>query len=161
MSHMPHSEKHDGQMPYVHLAVMLILNFIAMYVLMYSMVDTFGSVYASINQVYMAALMTAPMTFLEVIIMRGMYPNHRLNWIIAIAGVVALILFFGAIRAQTAVGDTQFVRSMIPHHSGAILMCERANITDAEIKQLCQQIISSQQTEIDQMRAILDRLRKS
>jgi uncharacterized protein (DUF305 family) len=26
---------------------------------------------------------------------------------------------------QGAVGDDQFLRSMIPHHSGAILMCEQ------------------------------------
>lgn len=46
---------------------------------------------------------------------------------------------------------------MIPHHSGAILMCEQASITDPEIIALCQQIISSQQKEITQMEAILAR----
>jgi uncharacterized protein (DUF305 family) len=47
---------------------------------------------------------------------------------------------------------------MIAHHAGAILMCEQAPIQDAEIKDLCGNIISSQQTEIDQMKAILRRL---
>jgi uncharacterized protein (DUF305 family) len=47
---------------------------------------------------------------------------------------------------------------MIPHHAGAILMCERAPIQDAEIKQLCGEIISSQQKEIDQMKSMLARL---
>jgi len=37
-------------------------------------------------------------------------------------------------------------------------MCERAAIQDAEIKALCQTIISSQQAEIDQMRAKLQEL---
>jgi uncharacterized protein (DUF305 family) len=47
---------------------------------------------------------------------------------------------------------------MIPHHSGAILMCEEASIDDPEIVALCGQIISSQQAEIEQMEAILKRL---
>jgi len=46
---------------------------------------------------------------------------------------------------------------MIPHHSGAILMCREASITDPEIKSLCQMIMEGQQQEIDQMRAILNR----
>lgn len=46
---------------------------------------------------------------------------------------------------------------MIPHHSGAILMCEQASITDPEIVALCQQIVASQQKEIAQMEAILGR----
>lgn len=38
-------------------------------------------------------------------------------------------------------------------------MCENASIRDPEIKTLCQNIISSQQREIDQMKAILERLK--
>ena len=44
---------------------------------------------------------------------------------------------------------------MIPHHAGAILMCEQASIQGAEIQELCKTIISSQQEEIDQMKAKL------
>lgn len=64
---------------------------------------------------------------------------------------------FVLIRTQTTVGDRQFLRSMIPHHSGAILMCREAPIRDAEIKALCGGIIRSQQREIDQMKTILAR----
>ena len=44
---------------------------------------------------------------------------------------------------------------MIPHHAGAILMCENANIQDPEIKKLCEEIVASQQREIAQMKAKL------
>jgi uncharacterized protein YcnI len=40
-------------------------------------------------------------------------------------------------RQQSAISDRQFLRSMIPHHSGAILMCEEAPIRDPRIKDLC------------------------
>ena len=52
-------------------------------------------------------------------------------------------------------GDRQFLRSMIPHHSGAVLMCREASIDDPKIRQLCEGIIASQTSEIDQMKAIL------
>jgi uncharacterized protein (DUF305 family) len=55
------------------------------------------------------------------------------------------------IRQQTAISDQQFLRSMIPHHAGAILMCEQAQIIDPQIEKLCGAIISSQQAEIQQM----------
>lgn len=48
---------------------------------------------------------------------------------------------------------------MIPHHSGAILMCKRASLTDPEIVQLCEQIVRSQTEEIAQMEAIVKRRR--
>lgn len=47
---------------------------------------------------------------------------------------------------------------MIPHHSGAILMCEQANITDPEVRKLCEAIVKSQREEIAQMKAKLEEL---
>jgi uncharacterized protein (DUF305 family) len=49
---------------------------------------------------------------------------------------------------------------MIPHHAGAILMCQQASIQGQEIRTLCNNIISGQQAEIDQMKTILARLDK-
>ena len=137
---------------------MTALSFVAMFVLMYAMVDRFGNVYPNLNQAYMAGLMAAPMVIIELLVMRGMYSNTSMNLIFGGAALVALALFFLGIRAQTAVGDVQFVKSMIPHHSGAILMCERADIADAELKKLCDEIVQGQQQEIDQMKRILARL---
>jgi len=55
------------------------------------------------------------------------------------------------------VGNGQFLRSMIPHHSSAIFMCDRASITDPEITALCRQIVESQREEIAQMQQMLTR----
>jgi uncharacterized protein (DUF305 family) len=35
-------------------------------------------------------------------------------------------------------------------------MCEEASIEDAEIAELCEEIVQAQQEEIDQMKAILE-----
>ncbi len=153
MSNM--SENH-----YRNLLIMAALSFISMYILMYAMVNSIDNVYNSFNEFYMAGLMTAPMILIELFLMRAMYPDKRRNaWIIA-GSVAAGLAFFLLIRQQGAVSDKQFLRSMIPHHAGAILMCEQAAIQDPEIKELCRSIISSQQEEIDQMKAKLLELEK-
>lgn len=145
---------------YKHLLTMAILSFIAMYILMYAMVDTFSNVFMNVNQFYMAGLMASPMVIIELIIMRAMYMNKKLNMLLIAVSAILLIGFYVLIRQQAAVGDKQFLKSMIPHHAGAILMCEEANITDPEIKKLCEQINSSQKAEIAQMKAKLDELNK-
>ena len=120
-----HDQSHNDS-HYTQLAVMAILSFVSMYVLMYSMVDRFGNVFLNVNQFYMAALMAAPMIIIEVLVMRSMYKNKKLNMIVFAISFLALIGFFFLIRKQTAVGDRQFLKSMIPHHSGATLMCEQS-----------------------------------
>ena len=147
------SNDHDPH--YRYLLIMTVLSFISMYILMYAMVNTIGNVYNNFNQFYMAGLMTAPMVLIELFVMRSMYQNKRRNALIVAASVIVGLVFFLLIRQQTAISDKQFLRSMIPHHAGTILMCEHASIPDTEIKALCETIISSQQAEIDQMKAKL------
>ena len=157
----PHTTTHaTSQIHYGRLLLMILLSFISMYVLMYGMVNSFGNVYMNINQVYMAGLMAAPMGIIELALMGAMYRNKTLNMVVAVASVVALVVFWLLLRQQAVVTDRQFLRSMIPHHGGAILMCEEAPIQDPEIKTLCRSIISSQQSEIDQMKAKLSTLDK-
>ena len=141
---------------YWHLLLMAVLSFLSMYILMYAMVDRFANVYTNFNQFYMAGLMTAPMILIELVVMRMMYMNMQLNIIIGAVSILALIGFFLMIRYQTVIGDTQFLKSMIPHHASAILMCEKASIQNPEIQELCRGIISGQQSEIDQMKRMLN-----
>ncbi len=143
---------------YVRLIPMTVLSFMSMYILMYAMVDRFANVFPNFNQIYMAGLMASPMVIIELLLMRGMYPRKNWNVLIITASVVALMIFWLGIRQQVAITDKQFLKSMIPHHAGAILMCEKASIRDPEIKELCKEIISSQQREIDQMKAKLNQL---
>lgn len=145
-----HRESH-----YRRLLAMAGLSFIAMYALMYAMVDMRANVYMNFNQAYMAGLMTAPMVILELLLMRAMYANKRLNLLIIAASIIALIVCWTLIRRQAAIADRQFLRSMIPHHAGALLMCDRAPIKSAGIKALCEGIRASQQAEIEQMKAML------
>ena len=145
---------------YYRLIGMVILSFMTMYILMYAMVNSFANVFNNVNQFYMAGLMATPMVVIELAMMSSMYRDKRLNAIIAAASIAALIVFFLLIRQQTAVTDGQFLRSMIPHHAGAILMCEKSPAQSPQIKELCKTIISSQESEIRQMKTMLDALAK-
>lgn len=152
---MEMSKSHYGR-----LLVMAVLSFLCMYALMYAMVDTFANVYPNFNQFYMAGLMTAPMVIIELGLMGLMYQNKSVNALIMAASAIALIVFWTLIRQQTAISDRQFLKSMIPHHAAAILMCEEAPLTDPQIMQLCRTIIASQSSEIRQMKTLLSDLER-
>ena len=143
---------------YVMLGINLTISTIIMYFVMFSMIDSTSSFFHNINMFYMALTMVAPMGMLMLLTMGSMYQSRRLN--LALHAGLAL-LFVAALlgtRSQAAIGDAQFLRSMIPHHSGAVLMCREAPVRDPEIVALCGQIIESQQREIEQMKHILERL---
>jgi uncharacterized protein (DUF305 family) len=48
---------------------------------------------------------------------------------------------------------------MIPYHSGAILMCREASLSDPELVSLCGEITQAQREEIEQMERIAERTR--
>src|SRR6266508_1985029 len=154
--HEDHSSMSDMMKEhYRNLLVMAGLSFISMYLLMYAMVNAVSNVFNNLNEFYMAGLMTVPMILIELFVMRSMYRDKTRNALIIAISVIVGLAFFFLIRQQGAISDKQFLRSMIPHHAGAILMCENAAIENPEITDLCQRIISSQQEEIDQMKAKL------
>lgn len=162
--HQHHQQHHSqaGQSSrhgaYIKLLLMALLSFIAMYLLMYAMVDRWSNVFNHYNQVYMALMMTAPMVVFELLLMRHMYKNTHWNIAIVLISVLVGVAAFICIRQQTSINDQQFLRSMIPHHAGAILMCKEAQLNDDRVKQLCQTIIKGQQQEINQMHDLLHQL---
>ena len=140
-------DKMDRQMAaknYRMLGISFVVMLILMYLIMFTMIYSLGEFIQNINFFYMAIMMATPMTVMMPLMMGSMYPDRKLNLIVYVGCALLFVLAFIGIRTQALVGDTQFLRSMIPHHSGAILMCEQANIKDPEIKSLCGEIIESQ-----------------
>ena len=121
---------------YRRLAVEMVVDFGIMYLVMYTMIATLDHFRFNLNNVYMTLMMVAPMTVVMLVAMRSMYRSRRLNLVVGGAAVAVFTASFAAMRTQAAVGDAELVRSMIPHHSGAILMCEQAALTDPEIVEL-------------------------
>ena len=146
---------------YRMLGLNLILSLIIMYLLMFSMIWSTNDFFNNNNMLYMAVTMAAPMGILMLLMMPMMYPDRRTNMLLY--GLFALLLVgaFWSIRSQALVNDEQFLRAMIPHHSGAVTMCNRSSIRDPEVRELCFKpngIVESQTREIAQMKAILERM---
>ena len=154
---MPTQTEHRMHHSYGELAFEMAVDFVIMYFVMYTMIATLDHLYLNINNFYMTLMMVAPMTIVMLVGMRSMFPSRRANIAIGAVAALVFIVSFAAMRTQAAVGNEEFLRSMIPHHSGAILMCEEAAITDPEIVALCSNILKSQSAEIAQMKAILAR----
>ncbi|TXK45859.1 DUF305 domain-containing protein [Pontibacter qinzhouensis] len=144
---------------YKKFSLMLGVSFIIMYGVMYLNADKFDHVYLNLNRLYMALLMVSPMALVMLGFMSGMYQNKKLNSIIVAVSIVVFAGTLFMLRKQSIVNDKQFLKSMIPHHSSAILVSQEANIKDPEVKKLTEQIIESQEKEIAEMKAILARMR--
>lgn len=146
---------------YLLFGLNMLLSTIIMYLVMFEMIWSSGEFVQNINFFYMALTMAMPMGVLMLLMMGSMYPNKRLNLLLHGIMVVLFVLAFSAVREQWLVGDHQFVRSMIPHHSGAVLMCNESKLRDPELRELCygpDGIVISQEREVAQMKRILDRL---
>jgi len=157
-----HSDRHSGDhghgRPYLLFWVNMILGLIVMYVVMFSMIDGWHDFRNNLNMFYMAVTMWAPMGVFMLATMPGMFPNKRMNIVLHVAFALLTVLSFWGTRVQAFVDDRQFIDSMIPHHSGAILMCREADLEDPELVALCGEIIEAQRREIQQMEAIGQRL---
>lgn len=140
---------------YRKLGLVVSINTVVMFLLTYALIDSWDHFYPNINRVYMALMMVAPMVLLMLWVMRSMYDNRKLNTILYLGFSLLFVASFVLARTQTLVGDDQFLRSMIPHHSSAIVMCEEAAITDPQIVELCGEIVEAQVREIAEMKEIL------
>ncbi len=140
---------------YGRLFLALVLSVIVMFPLTMAFVNRWSDFHLNLSSFYMAVMMVAPMGLIMLGVMRGMFPNGPLNLGLAAGFVVLFGLGLWLGRTEAFVGNEQFLRAMIPHHSRAILVCEQASITDPDIQQLCEQIVSSQQEEIDIMERML------
>ena len=159
MQHNHKNEKHNTNHSltmYKRFAVMAVAMFVAMYFIMYAMIDGLQNLILNINNLYMTLLMVSAMLIIELLIMKGMYENKKINWaIITVSLAIGIFSWFG-IREQLFVGDKEFVKGMIPHHAAAVLMSEKAKLTDPELIQLQKNILETQAQEIEFMKRKLN-----
>lgn len=147
-------------MSYNKFSIMMIISFIIMYIVMFLNMDSLSHYHTSTTRIYMAILMVAPMAVVMMLMMGKMYPNKKLNTGIILTAIVVFIITLIGLRTQTPISDVQYMKAMIPHHSSAIMVSKHANIQDPEVKKLSEQIIQSQEKEIAEMEAMLNRLNK-
>lgn len=153
--HSNHDAHLGNHKPYAALLISLGVSFIVMYGIMYSMTDRWSNVYFNLSNVYMTGLMAGTMLPIMLATMPGMFKNRKMNAALWVASVAVLALFWVLLRTEAGVGDRQFMRAMIPHHSAAIQMCQESSLTDPRVRKLCEDIVASQERETAEMKALL------
>jgi uncharacterized protein (DUF305 family) len=158
---MENTENMQGmqKMNYRNFLLMMLISFLIMYAVMFLNVDEANHIYISITRTYMALLMVSLMAIVMMVMMGKMYPNKKLNTGIIIGALILFGLVLTGLRTQTPIGDVQYMKAMIPHHSSAILVSKNANLKDPEVIKLSEGIIASQEKEIAEMKAVLARMK--
>ena len=144
--------------PYLKFGLMLLTSFLIMYAVMYLNVDQLDHIYTAQSRTYMTILMIVPMAISMLLFMWGMYKDKRLNYLILGGAVLIGVFTFYILREQTFVDDKAWMRAMIPHHSSAIMVSQKAHLTDPEAQKLAEEIIAAQEREIAQMKEMIARL---
>lgn len=143
---------------YKKFGLMMAVSFIIMYAVMFLNADLFDHVMLSTTRTYMAVLMIAPMAISMMLFMWGMYKNKTANYIIVGLSVVVFVVTLFMLRNQTLIADVQWMKAMIPHHSSAIMVSQKAHLKDPEAIKLAEEIIEAQKREIAQMKKMISRL---
>lgn len=143
---------------YKRFAAMIATSTVVMFGLMYSTVYRWSDVWWSQTRFWMALYMGATMTVIMLAFMLGMYRDTRRNAMIFAASAVVFVGGLFLARSQATVRDVAWMKAMIPHHSIAILVSERARISDPRVRRLADEIIASQRREIAEMEALIAEL---
>ena len=143
---------------YLKFAAMMAVSFVIMYGVMFLNADLFEHVMLSTTRTYMTILMVAPMAISMLLFMWGMYENKKTNYIILASSLIVFISTLTMLRNQTLIADVQWMKAMIPHHSSAIMVSQKAHLQDPEAQKLAQDIIEAQKREIAQMQEMIKRL---
>lgn len=136
------------QMSYWRFAAMIATSTLIMYGVMYLNTYAFEHVLWSETRVWMALVMGAVMAVVMLAFMLNMYKRKSVNIAIFAGSAAAFAIALWLVRSQATVGDTEYMKAMVPHHSIAIMTSERAQISDPRVRKLADEIIEAQRREI-------------
>jgi len=148
-------------MSYWRFAAMIATSTVVMFGLMYLNTYLLSHVFWSETRAYMALLMGATMAIIMLAFMLSMYTSKALNTAIFAGAAVVFAGSLWLVRSQVTIGDTSYMRAMIPHHSIAIMTSGRAGISDPRVRKLADEIIYAQDKEIAEMRYLINEIEAS
>jgi hypothetical protein len=141
---------------YLRFGAMIATSMVVMFMIMYLNTYQLSHVQWSETRFYMTFLMGAAMAVVMLSFMWSMHRDRKINVGIY---VLAALVFAGAlwlVRSQATIGDTSYMRAMIPHHSIAVLTSSNAGIEDPRVRELADEIIDAQCREIAEMKWLVD-----
>jgi hypothetical protein len=153
--------EHRMQMGWGRFAAMIATSTFIMFFLMYQLIYSTDHATFSINRLVASLVMGAVMTVVMLGYMWSMYPGTSIKIaVIAVALLVGGVLLY-VNRSQSLIGDTEFMKAMIPHHSIAVNNARNADIRDPRVRQLADEIIASQMREIRTMKLLIEDIERN
>lgn len=137
-------------------AAMIATSTFIMFFLMYQLVYSFDHAMFSLNRLIASLVMGCVMSVVMLSFMWSMYKGMGTKIaVLVLASLLGVSLLF-VNRGQLVIGDADFMKSMIPHHSIAINNSRRASISDPRVRKLADEIIAAQVREIAEMKLLLN-----
>lgn len=121
--------------------IMFLINILSSYLSNMNLwVDKYDDMRFSLNDLYMAFLMTGWMFLIMGIIYKEI--------MIAIIGLLLVVIFIWCIRTQFLITTNQYILGMIPHHSMAVHMSKKLLEKTNNIDLFLKNVINTQEKEI-------------
>ena len=152
---MNHQHEMKG-MGWGRFAAMIALSTFLMFFLMYQLVYSPEHAMFSVNRLIASLVMGCLMTVVMLGFMWSMYKGTGNKIAVLVVAALAGVILLFMNRGQTVIGDSNFMKSMIPHHSIAINNARKASISDPRVRKLADEIIESQVREIAVMKRLLE-----
>ncbi len=142
-------------MTYMRFFAMIAVATVVMFGLMYLSTFAVDHLFFSQTRAWMALVMGAVMSLLMLGFMWNMHKGAGRKLTVIAAALVVLTGSLWLVRSQQTVDDVSYMKTMIPHHSIAILTSKRAHIRDPRVRKLADGIIKAQVSEIAQMKVLI------
>ena len=160
MASSPH-DQHSMSASWGKLAGMVGVSTVLMFGLMYQLVYEADHIFFSVNRLIASLVMACVMTVVMLGFMWPMYKGERTKLTVVALAAVGAVALLAINRGQMLVGDSQFMKAMIPHHSIAINNARKADIRDPRVRALADKIIRSQVREIEEMKILTADIRRN
>jgi hypothetical protein len=136
-------------------AAMIATSTVIMFFLMYQLVYSWDHALFSLTRLVSSLVMGCVMAALMLAFMWRMYRPAATKMAVLMVAVVGGIALLAINRSQALIGDVDFMKSMIPHHSIAINNARRADIRDPRVRYLADRITRDQVKEIAEMKLLI------
>ena len=149
--------QHLDRMPMMswgRFAAMIAVSTAVMFPLMYQLVYSWDHATFSLTRLASAVVMGCVMAAIMLAFMWKMYRGQGTKLAVLIGSIVLGLVVLMVNRQQSLIGDIDFMKSMIPHHSIAINNARKADIRDPRVRKLADGIIRAQVEEIAEMKAL-------
>ncbi|RUW89865.1 DUF305 domain-containing protein [Mesorhizobium sp. M7A.F.Ca.US.011.01.1.1] len=150
-------DQHQGMsMGWSRFAAMIITSTVIMFFLMYQLVYSWDHMLFSLTRLISSLVMGCVMTAVMLAFMWRMYQPEVAKIAVLAVAIIGGVALLVVNRSQALIGDTDFMKAMIPHHSIAINNARQADIRDPRVRYLADRITRDQVKEIAEMQMLIE-----